>query len=102
MDAHQELITTGKKHKQICRILNLFENINPNIGWTRSELANRFKQAGQLDLAEKSTMSARINDLINDKLIIVAGRRICTVTGRKVEYLISYPPVQKQQKLFFG
>ena len=46
---------------QCLKIIGLFRD-RPN--WTRAEIAEHFRQQGEIDLAEKSTIAARVNWMI--------------------------------------
>jgi len=74
LDAHDIVQTSGKAGTQETMILNLMDD-NRHLSFTRRELASA------LDM-ETSTMSARVNSLVQaGKVIELPHKRKCSVSG---------------------
>ncbi len=101
-ESYKEVKQSGMKKTQEEMILEAFEGIDRETGWTRAELAAVFGDGGILSLAQKGTLAARIKGMIDKKLLMVTGYRLCIVTKRRVEILNLYrvKPLIEQKELF--
>lgn len=97
-EAHDAHYRQGKSRAQQARILELFDEVTlREVGFTRREIAQRFARQGEADLAQVSTVSARVNELIKAGLLVCDGKRECCVTQKLAERL-NRP--QGQRELF--
>ena len=78
---------------QCIKIISLFRD-RPN--WTRAEIAEWFRQHGESDLAQKSTISVRVNWLI------VRGHLQETETARQCSAVLIRGRGEKQEQRSFG
>ena len=89
----------------------IFDLFRPGNSFTIGELqrhfevmAHKFSSAAEaakwLALAQKSTLSARLNRLKADNKIMVDGQRKCTITGVVVDRLVIYRDrIEEQQSM---
>lgn len=70
-----------KKKKALGKMqLLIYNSMSNNKLYTRKQLARLLN-------LDTSTMSARINELVNSNYILIVGKKICPVSNREVEAL---------------